>query len=140
MIIQSISIWSLKPKGLAWILRVFFLGQSNLKLLHKRQKSQFNLRGTVGTVELGINEKFLYTPKLFLRFSYEKHNSCENDGFWDLSVSGVVDVGINFLDRNPALCPTFFWWLSLSEEHNLFWSFLNLLGILIQTIQMIQMF
>ena len=45
--IQSISLWNQKPKGLAWVLRVLILGQSNLKSLHKRQKSRFNLQGTV---------------------------------------------------------------------------------------------
>ena len=47
LIIQSISIHTQKHKCLAWILMVPFLGQSNLKSLHKRPKSRFNLQGTV---------------------------------------------------------------------------------------------
>ena len=45
--IQSLSVWSQKSKGVAWVLSVFLLDQNNHKSLHKRQKIRFNLQGTV---------------------------------------------------------------------------------------------
>ena len=71
---QLISTWNWKLKGLALILRVLFLGQTNLKSLHKKQIDRERLRQTVYAfviIQILIHKTMLRT--IMQKLKYYNH-------------------------------------------------------------------
>ena len=71
---QLISTWNWKLKGLALIFRVLFLGQTNLKSLHKKQIDRERLRQTVYAfviIQILIHKTMLRT--IMQKLKYYNH-------------------------------------------------------------------